>query len=248
MAIDLCIRFPAGTFHQTATRSMCCTTTSTTPKPPRTQPPSRSKQVLCQTGNGPAHSCWCSATRTVHHFDDVFTRVLTPAGLDLNCGNFLAQHTVAAVQSEKLSESDVDRAKAKRRRSPAAASVNSRRRRGPARRTTRLGHALEHLPAASCGWPPSARSGTVVQVPVQVSNDALASSWRGTPAPRSTSSSNSCSRTTGQCRRRSLTLKFSNTRRARAERSAQDLHKVSSLLCFVSKICCSFSMSLDYQN
>jgi len=82
-------------------------------------------------------------------------------------GNFLAQHTVAAVQSEKLSESDVDRAKAERRRSPAAASVNSRRRRGPARRTTRLGHALEHLPAASCGWSPSARSGTVVQVPVQ---------------------------------------------------------------------------------
>jgi len=57
-----------------------------------------------------------------------------------------------------------------------------------------------------------------------LSNDALASSWRGTPAPRSTSSSSSCSRTTGQCRRRSLTLKFSNTRRARAERSAQDLH------------------------
>jgi len=33
-------------------------------------------------------------------------------------GNFLAQHTVAAVQSEKLSESDVDRAKAERRCSP----------------------------------------------------------------------------------------------------------------------------------
>ena len=83
-------------------------------------------------------------------------------------GNFPAQHTVAAaVQSEKLSESDVDPAKAERRRSPAAASVNSRQRRRPARRTTRLGHALEHLPAASCGWPPSARSGTVVQVPVQ---------------------------------------------------------------------------------
>ncbi|CAD6262059.1 unnamed protein product [Miscanthus lutarioriparius] len=32
------------------------------------------------------------------------------AGLDLNCGNFLAQHTVAAVQAGKLSESDVDRA------------------------------------------------------------------------------------------------------------------------------------------
>jgi len=90
-------------------------------------------------------------------------------------GNFLAQHTVAAVQSKKLSESYVDQAKAERRRSPgqacvrggAAASVNSRRRRGPARRTTRLGQALEHLPAASCGWPSSARSGTVVQVPVQ---------------------------------------------------------------------------------
>ena len=53
-----------------------------------------------------------------------------------------------------------------------------------------------------------------------LSNDALASS---------------CSRTTGQCRRRSLTLKFSSTRRARAERSAQDLHKVSSLLCFLSQ-------------
>jgi beta-D-xylosidase 4 len=34
----------------------------------------------------------------------------TAAGLDLNCGNFLAQHTVAAVQAGKLSESDVDRA------------------------------------------------------------------------------------------------------------------------------------------
>uniref|UniRef100_A0A0D9WA62 Fibronectin type III-like domain-containing protein n=1 Tax=Leersia perrieri TaxID=77586 RepID=A0A0D9WA62_9ORYZ len=32
------------------------------------------------------------------------------SGLDLNCGNFLAQHTVAAVQAGKLSESDVDRA------------------------------------------------------------------------------------------------------------------------------------------
>lgn len=32
------------------------------------------------------------------------------AGLDLNCGTFLAQHTVAAVQAGKLSESDVDRA------------------------------------------------------------------------------------------------------------------------------------------
>ncbi|TVU16304.1 hypothetical protein EJB05_39861 [Eragrostis curvula] len=32
------------------------------------------------------------------------------AGLDLNCGNFLAQHTVAAVNAGKLSESDVDRA------------------------------------------------------------------------------------------------------------------------------------------
>ncbi|CAL5014610.1 unnamed protein product [Urochloa decumbens] len=32
------------------------------------------------------------------------------AGLDLNCGSFLAQHTVAAVQAGKLSESDVDRA------------------------------------------------------------------------------------------------------------------------------------------
>ncbi|KAK3141365.1 hypothetical protein QOZ80_4BG0332950 [Eleusine coracana subsp. coracana] len=32
------------------------------------------------------------------------------AGLDLNCGNFLAQHTVAAVQAGKLTESDVDRA------------------------------------------------------------------------------------------------------------------------------------------
>ena len=30
-------------------------------------------------------------------------------------GNFLAQHTVAVVQSKKLSESDVDRAKAERR-------------------------------------------------------------------------------------------------------------------------------------
>jgi len=38
-------------------------------------------------------------------------------------GNFLAQHTVAAVQSEKLSESDVDRAKAERRRSPRQACV-----------------------------------------------------------------------------------------------------------------------------
>ena len=35
--------------------------------------------------------------------------------------NFLAQHTVVAVQSGKLSESDVDRAKAERRRSPVAA-------------------------------------------------------------------------------------------------------------------------------
>ena len=34
----------------------------------------------------------------------------TAAGLDLNCGTFLAQHTVAAVQAGKLSESDVDRA------------------------------------------------------------------------------------------------------------------------------------------
>nr|BAJ90315.1 predicted protein [Hordeum vulgare subsp. vulgare] len=32
------------------------------------------------------------------------------SGLDLNCGNFLAQHTVAAVQAGELSEEDVDRA------------------------------------------------------------------------------------------------------------------------------------------
>ena len=94
-------------------------------------------------------------------------------------GNFLAQHTVAAVQSKKLSESYVDQAKAERRRSPAAASVNSRRRRGPARRTTRLGQALEHLPAASCGWPSSARSGTVVQVPVQRAAPAAVTRARG---------------------------------------------------------------------
>ena len=109
-------------------------------------------------------------------------------------GNFLAQHTVAAVQSEKLSESDVDRAKAERRRSPAAASVNSRRRRGPARRTTRLGHALEHLPAASCGWTPSARSGTVVQVPVQRRLGELMARNAGAAQHYYTSSSSSCSR------------------------------------------------------
>ncbi|VAH38123.1 unnamed protein product [Triticum turgidum subsp. durum] len=32
------------------------------------------------------------------------------SGLDLNCGNFLAEHTVAAVQAGELSEEDVDRA------------------------------------------------------------------------------------------------------------------------------------------
>uniref|UniRef100_A0A804RS57 Fibronectin type III-like domain-containing protein n=1 Tax=Zea mays TaxID=4577 RepID=A0A804RS57_MAIZE len=41
----------------------------------------------------------------------VFTCIaVAAAGLDLNCGTFLAQHTVAAVQAGKLSESDVDRA------------------------------------------------------------------------------------------------------------------------------------------
>ena len=153
-------------------------------------------------------------------------------------GNFLAQHTVAAVQSEKLSESDVDRAKAERRRSPRQACV-------------RVGVvALREEPRASVMPLNTFLQRRVVGRPALVvvlwyrylSNDALASSWRGTPAPHSTSSSSSCSRTTGQCRRRSLTLKFSNTRRARAERSAQDLHKVSSLLCFVSKVCCSFSI------
>lgn len=51
----------------------------------------------------------CSFMLMLCH-ENSFTHLLTLAGLDLNCGNFLAQHTVAAVQAGKLSESDVDRA------------------------------------------------------------------------------------------------------------------------------------------
>jgi len=59
-------------------------------------------------------------------------------------GNFLAQHTVAAVQSKKLSESYVDQAKAERRRSPGQACV-----RGGAAALGRSG--LREL--ASASWP-----------------------------------------------------------------------------------------------